>query len=67
MGTRAERLAHGQQTNRQDNVPVIGMRVAEKANRHELADRFPDPAGHKRIEGALALIDADDRLLTDQA
>jgi hypothetical protein len=29
MHTCAERLAHGQQTNRQDNVPAIGTRIAD--------------------------------------
>jgi hypothetical protein len=39
-----ELLAHVQQTNRQYHLPEIGTKIAYKANRHGVADRFPDPA-----------------------
>jgi transposase len=65
MRTRAELLTHIQQTNRQDNLPEIGNKLADKANREGVATRFPEPAVQKRIALALTLIDAYDRLLTD--
>jgi hypothetical protein len=65
MRKRAELLAHVQQTNSPYNLPEIGQKIADKANRHGVADRFPDPAGHKTIAVDLALLDAYDRLLTD--
>jgi transposase len=65
MRKRAELLAHVQHTNSQYNLPEIGKKIAYQANRHGVADRFPDPAVHKSIEVDLALIDAYDRLLTD--
>jgi Transposase len=42
---RAELRAHIQNTNRQDNLPEIGKKLAYKANRAGVAERFPDPAG----------------------
>jgi transposase len=65
MRTRAERLAHNQQTHRQDNLPVLGKKLAYKVNRDGVAERFPDPAVRKRLEGNLTLIDTYDRRLTD--
>jgi transposase len=62
---RAELLAHIQNTNSQYNLPAIGKKLAYKANRDGVADRFPDPAVQKSIEVDLALIGHDDRLLTD--
>jgi transposase len=62
---RAELLAHIQNTNSQYNLPAIGKKLAYKANRDGVADRFPDPAVQKCIEVDLALIGHDDRLLTD--
>jgi hypothetical protein len=67
MRTRAERLAHVPTTNSQYNLPEIGKKIAYKAKRPGVADRFPDPAGHKSIEVALALMDAYHRLRTDLA
>src|SRR5262249_31715189 len=52
-------------TNSQYNVPEIGKKIAYKANRDGVAERFADPAVHKRIEVDLALIDHDDRLLRE--
>ena len=65
MRKRAELLAHVQNTNSQYNLPEIGKKIAYKANRAGIAERFPDPAGQKSIEVDLALIGYYDPLLTD--
>jgi transposase len=65
MRKRAELLAHVQNTNSQYNLPEIGKKIAYKANRAGIAERFPDPAVQKSIEVDLALIDYYDPLLTD--
>ena len=62
---RAELLAHVQHTNSQYNLPEIGKKLAYKANRDGVADRFPDPAVQKSVEVDLALIDYYDQLLRD--
>jgi transposase len=62
---RAELLAHIQNTNSQYNLPAIGKKIAYKANRDGVAERFADPAVHKSIEVDLALIGYDDELLRD--
>jgi transposase len=62
---RAELLAHVQNTNSQYNLPEMGKKIAYKANRDGVAERFPAPAVHKSIEVDLALIDYYDQLLTD--
>jgi transposase len=62
---RAELLAHGQNTNSQYNLPAIGKKMAYKANRDGVAERFADPAVHKSIEVDLALITYYDELLRD--
>jgi transposase len=62
---RAELLAHIQNTNSQYNLPEIGKKLAYKANRDGIAERFPDPAVQKSIEVDLALIDHYDHLLRD--
>jgi transposase len=62
---RAELLAHIQNTNSQYNLPEIGKKLAYKANRAGVAERFPDPAVQKSIEVDLALISYYDRLLQD--
>src|SRR5262245_60914474 len=43
----------------------IGKKIAYKANRTGVAERFPDPAVHKSVAVDLALIDYDDQLLRD--
>jgi transposase len=53
---RAELLAPVQQTNSQDHLPELGKHIASKANRDGVAERFTDPAVHKRIEVDLALM-----------
>ena len=65
MRKRAELLTHIQQTNSQYNLPEIGKKIAYKANRDGVAERFPDPAVQQSIEVDLALIGHDDQLLRD--
>jgi transposase len=65
MRKRAELLTHVQQTNHQYNLPEIGKKIAYKANRDGVAERFPDPAVQKSIEVDLALITSYDCLLTN--
>ena len=65
MRKRAELLAHVHNTNSQYNLPEIGKKIAYKANRDGVAERFADPAVQKNIEVDLALITYYDRLLGD--
>jgi transposase len=65
MRKRAELLTHVQQTNSQYNLPEIGKKIAYKANRDGVAERFPDPAVQQSIEVDLALIGHYDHLLRD--
>ena len=65
MRKRAELLTHIQQTNSQYNLPEIGKKIAYKANRDGVAERFPDPAVQQSIAVDLALIGHDDQLLRD--
>lgn len=65
MRKRAELLAHIQNTNSQYCLPPFGKKIAYKANRTGVADRFPDPSVRKSMAVDLALIDHYDRLLTD--
>ena len=65
MRKRAELLAHVQNTNSQYNLPEIGKKIAYKANRDGVAERFADPAVHKSIEVDLALSTYYDQLLGD--
>jgi transposase len=65
MRQRAELLTHVQQTNCQYNLPDIGKKIAYKANRAGVAERFTAPAVQKSIEVDLALIDYYDQLLRD--
>src|ERR687895_2536211 len=64
MRKRAELLTHVQQANSQYNLPEIGKKIAYKANREGVAERFDDPDVQKSIEVDLALIDYYDQLLT---
>jgi transposase len=65
MRQRAALLTHVQQTNSQYNVPELGKKIAYKANREGVAERFPDPAVQKSIEVDLALLGHYDQLLTE--
>src|SRR5215831_6948855 len=60
---RAELLAHIHNTNSQYNLPEIGKRLANKANREDVADHFPAPSVRKAIEVDVSLIDHYDQLL----
>jgi len=62
---RAELLTHVQHTNSQYNLPAIGQKIAYKANRDGVAERFADPAVQKSIEVDLTRIGHDDDLLRD--
>jgi transposase len=65
MRQRAALLAHVHNTNRQDNLPEIGKKIAYKAHRAGVADRFAEPAVHTRIAIDLALLTYDDQLLNE--
>jgi transposase len=65
MRKRAELLTHIHNTNSQYNRPEIGKKIAYKANRTGVAERFPEPAVQTSIAVDLALIDHYDRLLRD--
>jgi transposase len=65
MRKRAELLTHVQQTNSQYNLPAMGKKIAYKANRDGVSERFPDPAVQKSIAVDLALIGHYDQLLRD--
>src|SRR5215831_15451995 len=62
---RAELLAHVQNTNSQYNLPAIGKKIAYKANRDGVAERFDDPAVQKTIAVDLELITYYDQMLRD--
>src|SRR3954447_17444394 len=62
---RAALLAHIQNTNSQDNLPEIGKKLAYKANRAGVVERFSAPAVQQSVEVELALIGCDDQLLSD--
>ena len=54
-------LTHLQPTNSQDTLPEMGKKIASKANRASVAERFPDPAVHQSVAGDLALIACSDQ------
>jgi transposase len=58
-------LTHIQNTNSQYNLPEIGRKIAYKANREGVAERFPDPAVQKSIAVDLELLGHYDPLLRD--
>jgi transposase len=62
MRKRAALLASVPKTNSQYNLPEIGKKIADTANRDGVAERLVDPAVQKTIELDLALITYDDRL-----
>src|ERR671918_2716350 len=65
MHKRAELLSHVHNTNSQYNLPEIGKKIAYKANREGVAERFDDPAVQKTIEVDLDLITYYDQMLSD--
>jgi hypothetical protein len=50
---------------RAELLAQIGKKLAYKANRDGVAERFPESAVQQSIDLDLTLIDAYDRLLTD--
>src|SRR5919106_6176402 len=64
---RAELLAHIHNTKSQYNLPEIGKRLADKANRNDVADHFPEPCVRKTIEVDVSLINHYDELLGEVA
>src|SRR5437867_2435208 len=64
---RTELLAHVQNTHSQYTLPAIGKKIAYKANREGVAERFADAAVQKSIAVDLALITSYDALLRDVA
>ena len=65
MHKRSELLAHIQNTNSQYNLPEIQKKIAYKANRTGVAERFPEPSVQKSIEVDLLLLNHYDALLND--
>jgi transposase len=65
MRQRAELLAHVQNTHSQYNLPEISKKIAYKANRAGVAERFAEPAVQKSLDVDLALITDYDQLLGD--
>src|SRR5262249_59152060 len=57
MRKRSELLANVQNTNSQYNLPEIGKKIAYKANRQGVAERFSDPSVQRSIEVDLKLMD----------
>jgi len=62
---RGQLLAHIQNTRAQYNLPAFGQKLAYKANRQGVVERFADLSVQKSIEVDLALIDHYDALVTD--
>jgi transposase len=62
---RGELLAHVQKTNSQYNLPALGKKIAYKANRDGVAERFGDPAVQKSIAVDLSRSGSYDELLRD--
>jgi transposase len=60
-------LGHVHNTNSQYHLPEIGKKIAYKANRAGVAERFEDVAVQKTMEGDLALLTSYDQLLNDLA
>ncbi len=67
MRKRSELFAHVQHTNSHYNRPAIGTKIADKATRDGVAERFADPAVHKSLAVDLGLMTSDDQRLTDLA
>ena len=65
MRHRAELLGHIQNTNTQYNQTPILKKVAYKANRPGVAEKFSNPSVRKSIEADLLMTDHYDALITD--
>ncbi len=64
---RAELFAPIHTTNSQSNLPALGKKLADKANREGVADHFPAPRVRKTIAVDISLIDHSDKLLGEVA
>ena len=62
---RAELFAHLQKTTSQYNLPEMGKKLADEANREGVEDHFPAPSVRKTIEVDVSLIDHSDQVLGD--
>jgi transposase len=62
---RAELIRHVQQTNSQYNLPDIPKKLAYRANREGVAERFADASARKSVEADLALMGFHDQLLNE--
>jgi transposase len=60
---RAELIAHIENTLHQYNLPPLDKKIAYKANREGVAERFPDPSVQKSIQLDLDMLDSYDCLL----
>jgi transposase len=65
MRHRAELLAHVQLTNQQYNLPEIGKKIAYRANREGVAERFADPSARSNVNFDLKRIAFYDDLLNE--
>jgi hypothetical protein len=65
MRKRSERLSHVQNTHSQYNLPALRKKIAYKANREVVAERFEEAAVQKTIEVDLDLITYYAALLKD--
>ncbi len=65
MRHRAELLTHIQNTNTQYNLKPMRKKVAYKANRPGVAEKFSIPSVRKSIEADLLMTDHYDALITD--
>jgi len=65
MHKRAELLAHIENTNSQYNLSPFPKKLAYRANRAGVADRFEDASARKTVEVDLHLLDFYDKLLGD--
>jgi transposase len=65
MRKRSELLAHIQNTNSQYNHPEFGKKIAYKANRTDVLERFDEASVQKSIEVDLKLLDFYDSMLND--
>ena len=65
MRKRSQLLVHIQNTNSQYNLEEFKKKLAYKANRDGVTERFPDPCVQKSVEVDLQLLNFYDQLLTD--
>jgi transposase len=64
MRKRAELFAHTQNTATQYNLSEPLGRIAKPQNRHDLIERFPDPAVQKSIEANMLMVAAYDGVIS---